>query len=127
MHEWKSLGISYRHRPPPPGNSRHFLYQEQIARARARKSAPENNYLTIITGYSSCPEERVNFVLTPPPKKKTYPDAFPEFSNESSVEHDLECLSPRSKDFVKSTVFYTISDGGVLPIIPFNQFFKLES
>ena len=47
---------------PPPGNSHHFLNQEQIARARARKSAPENNYQTIITGYSSCPEERVNFV-----------------------------------------------------------------
>ena len=52
----------------PLGNSHHFLYQEQIARARARKSAPENNYPTIITGHSSCPKERVNFVLTPPPQ-----------------------------------------------------------
>ena len=86
--------------PPPPGggNSHHFLYQEQSARARARKSAPENNYQTIITGYSSCPEECVNFVLNP---HKTYPDAFPEFTNERSVEHNLECLSPRSKDLVK--------------------------
>ena len=49
--------------PPPPGNSHHFLYQEQIVWARARKSAPENNYQTIITSYSSCPKERVNFVL----------------------------------------------------------------
>ena len=49
----------------PLGNSHHFLYQEQIARTRARKSAPENNYQTIITGYSSCPKERVNFVLNP--------------------------------------------------------------
>ena len=72
---------------PPPGNSHHFLYQKQIARARARKSAPENNYQTIITGYSSCPEERVNFVLKPP---KTYPDAFSECFNESSVEHNQE-------------------------------------
>ena len=40
---------------------------------------------------------------------------------------NLECLSPRSKDLVKSTVFHnTISDGGVLPIIPFNRFSKLE-
>ena len=108
----------------PLGNSHHFLYQEQIALARARKSAPENNYQTIITGYPSCPEERVNFVLNPP---KTYPDAFPEFSNERSVEHNLECLRPRSKDLVKSTVFHnTISDGGVSPIVPFNRFSKLE-
>ena len=48
---------------PPLGNSHHFLYQEQIARARVRKSAPENNYQTIITGYSSCPKERINFVF----------------------------------------------------------------
>ena len=52
----------------PLGNSHHFVYQEQSARARARKSAPENNYQTIITGYSSCPKERVNFVLNPPQK-----------------------------------------------------------
>ena len=49
----------------PLGNSHHFLYQEQIARARARKSAPENNYQTIIIGYFSCPKERVDFVLNP--------------------------------------------------------------
>ena len=71
----------------PLVDSHHFLYQEQIARARAWKSVPENNYQTIIAGYSSCPEERVNFVLTP---KKTYPDAFSEFFNESSFEHNLE-------------------------------------
>ena len=49
----------------PLGNSHHFLYQEQIARARAWKSAPENNYQNIITSYSSCPKKRVNFVLNP--------------------------------------------------------------
>ena len=64
-------------------NSHHFLYQEQIARARARKSAPENNYQTIITGYSFCPKERVNFVLNPP---KTYPDAFSECLNERTQD-----------------------------------------
>ena len=37
----------------PLGNSHHFLYQEQIARTRARKSAPENNYQTIIKSCSS--------------------------------------------------------------------------
>ena len=68
----------------PLGNSHHFLYQEQIARARARKSAPENNYQTIITDYSSCPKERVNFVLTPPPK--TCPDAFSECFNERTQD-----------------------------------------
>ena len=47
----------------PLGNSHHFLYQG--ARARAMKSALENNYQTITTGYSSCPKERVNFVLNP--------------------------------------------------------------
>ena len=49
----------------PLGNSHQFLYQEQSARARAMKSAPENNYQTIITGFSSGPKERVNFVLNP--------------------------------------------------------------
>ena len=40
---------------------------------------------------------------------------------------NLECLSPRSKDLVKSTVFHnTISDGGVLPTIPYNRFSNLE-
>ena len=67
----------------PLGNSHHFLYQEQIARARARKSAPENNYQTIITGYSSCPKERVNFVLNP---QKTYPDVFSECLNEGTQD-----------------------------------------
>ena len=67
----------------PLGNSHHFLYQEQIAQARARKSAPENNYQTIITGYSSCPEERVNFVLTTP---KIYPGAFSECLNERTQD-----------------------------------------
>ena len=67
----------------PLGNSHHFLYQEQIARARAWKSAPENNYQTIITGYSSCPKERVNFGLNP---KKTCPDAFSECLNERTQD-----------------------------------------
>ena len=67
----------------PLGNSHNFLFQEQIGRARARKSAPENNYQTIITGYSSCPKKRVNFVLNP---QKTYPDAF------------SECLNKRTQD-----------------------------
>ena len=49
----------------PLGNSHHFLYQKQSAQARAMKSAPENNYQTIITGYSSCPKERVNFIFKP--------------------------------------------------------------
>ena len=75
MHEWNSLGISYRHRPL--GNSHHFLYQKQSARARAMKSASENNYQTIITGYSSCPKDRVNFK-----PQKTWPDAFSECLNE---------------------------------------------
>ena len=65
----------------PLGNSHHFLYQEQIA--RARKSAPENNYQTIITGYSYCPKERVNFVLNP---KKTCPDAYSECLNERTLD-----------------------------------------
>ena len=47
------------------------------------KSAPENNYQTIITGYSSCPKERVNFVLNP---QKTCPDAFSECLNERSQD-----------------------------------------
>ena len=65
------------------GNSHHFLYQKQSARARAMKSAPENNYQTIITGYFSCPKERVNFVLNPP---KTCPDAFSECLNERTQD-----------------------------------------
>ena len=67
----------------PLGNSHHFLYQKQSARARARKSAPENNYQTLITGYSSCPKERINFVLNP---KKTCPDAFSECLNERTQD-----------------------------------------
>ena len=67
----------------PLGNSHHFLYQEQIAQARAMKSAPENNYQTIITGYTSCRKKRVNFVLNP---KKTCPDAFSECLNERTQD-----------------------------------------
>ena len=67
----------------PPGNSHHFLYQEQTVRARAMKSTPENNYQTLIIGYSSCPKERVNFVLNP---KNTYPDAFSECLNERTQD-----------------------------------------
>ena len=71
----------------PLGNSHHFLYQKQSVRARAMKSAPENNYQTIITGYSSCSKERVNFVLTPhPKKKKNCPDAFSECLNERTQD-----------------------------------------
>ena len=47
------------------------------------KSAPENNYQTIITGSSSCPKERVNFSFKP---QKTCPDAF------------SECLNKRTQD-----------------------------
>ena len=97
--------------PPPLGNSHHFLNQEQIARARARKSAPENNYQTIITGYSSCPEERINFVLNP---QKSYLNAFSEFFNESAVEHNLEKtkkdISPNSSINMPATKDASVSN-----------------
>ena len=46
------------------GKCHHFLYKQQVTRARVKRSAPENNYQTIISGYSACPEARVNYVST---------------------------------------------------------------
>ena len=59
-----------------------------------------------------------------------YPRFGPKWIAETPINwsnSNPECLSQRSKDLVKSTVFHnTISEGGVLPIIPFNRFSKLE-
>ena len=93
----------------PLGNSHHFLYQEQIARARARKSAPENNYQTIITDYSSCPKEQVNSVLNP---QKTYPNAFSECLNERT--QDARYAKKKKKIKFKSQEIYR---GIWLPIL----------
>ena len=86
------------------------------------KSAPENNYQTIITGYSSCPKERVIFVLNPP---KTYTDAFSECLNERTQDaryakkksNSLHRKSTEEYDYlfwtiIKIAILMAFSSGG---------------
>lgn len=69
------------------GNSLNFLYSHWITPVGPEASNIQENYHTIISECSSCPQQQVKFVLEP---KFTYPETFPYTFELSNVEQNLE-------------------------------------
>lgn len=71
----------------PFGNSQNFLHRHQITPVKNKYKPAQNNYHTVISEFSSCSDQQINFVMDP---KNTYPEPFPDIFEHSSVERKLE-------------------------------------